>query len=758
MSFDDLFTALRHATSTSEVAEALNEADEDWLWKPVGNRENNRGTIEAAADPGRSLVERLTNGMDAVLELEHQAHNGIPDCRSPKEAAAAWLGVPDVGLSGMSTAERQRLARRVSVTLLDGEGRNKRVVEVADRGIGIPADQMTSTILSLNEGNKLTKHYLAGLYGQGGSSTFAVSNYTLIASRHADNQALTFTIVKFHDLPPDLYRTGHYVYLTTNEGLLPTADVSAEGFPRGTIVRHIGYDLTGYPSPLGPNSLYGLLNTVLFDPVVPVWLDTRIHNYRRVIKGSRNALNGAVDEGDERRSGPTLAHSVRLFFVQIGEFGRVGIEYWVLEAPTRENKVPSAAYVNPKKPIILTLNGQNHAELSQLLIRKHAELPYLAQRLICHIDCNHLTPAAKRLLFVSNREDARRGLVYDLIERELISTLRSDDELTRLNNEARERGAREQDQQVQQQMRTEVARLLRIHGMNLSEPVGSEAANKSGQTDRPTHPRRRRRQLVSLAIQDPPTYIKLLWEDEEPISFYPEQRRYLRVETDAPSHYHNPNDLAHSKINCIVSGASLRLVGSTSLSGGRMRLILDAPSDVLVGATATIRIELSRQGLPTLSDERGCVIVTRPPAQPSSRRVALPPFDIRPVDGPDDAMWAQLGWPDDLEKVASAAEMEQGTLVVYFSTVFPKYSERRRALERRDPSAAESFTSRYTIWLVVHSLLLHADQEAASQGPELPEAEPDNELDRAERIRIATLSCLFAAREVQAGLGDIEVE
>src|SRR5207249_3819631 len=95
-------------------------------------------------------------------------------------------------------------------------------------------------------------------------------------------------------------------------------------------------------------------------------------------------------------------------------------------------------FVNPAKPIILTIHGQNHAELSRTLVKKDADLPYLAQRLICHIDCNSLTPSAKRALFVSNREDARRGVVYDLIQQELVKALRSDDELTRLNDEARE--------------------------------------------------------------------------------------------------------------------------------------------------------------------------------------------------------------------------------------------------------------------------------------------------------------------------------
>ena len=277
-----------------------------------------------------------------------------------------------------------------------GEGRESRILQIHDRGIGIAPEEMDSTILSLNESNKLKKHYLAGAYGQGGSSTFAFSRYSLIASR-AQGSPVAFTIVKFLDLPADLFKTGHYVFLASDGDRVLQADIPEADFPQGTLVRHFGYDLSGYPSPLGPNSLYGSLNTTLFDPIMPVWLDDRVHDYRRVIKGSRNALNGAIDEGDER-TGPKLAHNAPMFNVSLGDFGRIGIEYWVLEQPSRENKRPNAAFVNPARPIILTLNGQNQGEFSQALIRKDAELPFLTQRLICHIDCNHLSPTSKRLL------------------------------------------------------------------------------------------------------------------------------------------------------------------------------------------------------------------------------------------------------------------------------------------------------------------------------------------------------------------------
>src|SRR2546425_3129096 len=94
----DLFLALDRAATLAEAQEFLarfEEAHREAIrWVPFGGRENNRGVIEVSADPGRSLVERITNAIDAVLELEYERHNGAPECRSPKEGATAWLGVP----------------------------------------------------------------------------------------------------------------------------------------------------------------------------------------------------------------------------------------------------------------------------------------------------------------------------------------------------------------------------------------------------------------------------------------------------------------------------------------------------------------------------------------------------------------------------------------------------------------------------------------------------------------------------------------
>lgn len=761
MNQDQLFLALSKATRSAEIAQLVSEfegTNPAAMWVPVG-RENNRGTIEAASDPGRSLIERLTNGVDAVLEAEFIRHKGIPECKSPKEAAQAWLGVPKGGLSELSTKGRQQLAERVSISLLEGDGDwNQRLVIVEDRGTGIPPEQMPKTILSLSESNKIKKRYVVGAYGQGGSSTFACSHYTLIASRHAGSAKVGFAVVKYYEPPPDdEAKVGNYVYLTS-QGQVLEASIPENLFPTGTRVWHFGYDLTKYNGSLGPSSVYGLLNGVLFDPVFPVWFSNGVHKYRRVIKGSRNALNGAVDEGDDNKKGPTISHSVPMFYVDLGEFGSIGIEYWVLE-PTETNKQPIRSFVDPTRPIIMTLHGQSHGEMSQVLVRKDADLPYLRQRLICHIDCNRLTPGAKRSLFVSNREEARHGQVYSCIENEIVKALKSDDDLARLNAEARERGLQQQDQEAQKQMQSEVARLLRLQGMNV-EMVGNAPGEQPGE-GRLTKPRPPRPKPLPIETKEPPSFIRIVWEVSEPIPFYPEQNRYLRIETDANSRYHDPSDPHASRINIIISGEGLAIAGTTPLKGGRMRAIVRCDSKAKLKTTGTIRVELTRSGLPTLSDMRSFEIVSPPPAQPAKKAVSVPQINPIPID-PSHPQWAILDWPmDDNAYAASASEMENGTLVMWYSTVYPSYAKEIAALEQRDPALAKSFNTRYAIWLAVHSLLLQQEEaDTAAGGGE--HALPDDiaeQHERHERCRIARMSAMIAVREVrEMKAASVEVE
>lgn len=724
---------------------------------PFGGRPNNRGAIEVATDPARSAIERVTNAHDAILELENEKHKAKHDYRSPREAAHAWLGVPiEGGLSKLSQTQRQVLARKTILRLEPGEGWQSRVVTVVDEGIGIHPDRLHETILSLNESNKIQKHFLAGTYGQGGSSTLAFCKFAIIISRAYGSDDVGFTVVRYEDLPADEYKTGRYVYLV-QDGKPVVCKATAKDHPHGTIIRHFGYDLTGYTGALGPNSMYGALQRILFDPVAPIFYENRIQisekrptGVNRVIKGVRNALNGAVDQDDDK--GPDLDYHSPMFNVSLGDLGDIGIEYWVLAQPAPEKdkkaKIPTSAFIDPRKPIILTHNGQNQGEMSALLIRKDADLPYLRYRIICHINTDRLSPESKRKLFSSTREQSREGFTLKKIQEELIRALKADDELTRLNEEARERSLRDQDESVKQEMRKQVAKLLRIAGAALQEVEGGKT--KGVGEGRPIH-KRTRAKPEPITPVDPPTYLRIVWDKDKDIPLFPGQRRYVRLETDANSTYGD-------KIN-VVLGDDLTLFGKSPLQGGRMRVGIECKQEVMRGAQGSMRVELYRPGLQALAAEKAYIIVDPPKPKEEQHQATVPDFNVIEVSGPEDENWEYVcdNMEDDsVSRHASGAEMNAGVLDVYFSAAFPRYRTELKRFEQSEPALAASFKERYKLWIAVHALLM--EQSKKDEDTENLSEDAVKELNRQERCRLASIAAMVAAQEVRTGVKTEEVE
>ena len=80
-SVQELFQQLLKVTTPLEVKTILSEIGDvtdigldrpfgklQLHWHPYGNKTSNYSTIGLASKPGRSLTERITNGIDAVLE------------------------------------------------------------------------------------------------------------------------------------------------------------------------------------------------------------------------------------------------------------------------------------------------------------------------------------------------------------------------------------------------------------------------------------------------------------------------------------------------------------------------------------------------------------------------------------------------------------------------------------------------------------------------------------------------------------------
>jgi hypothetical protein len=149
---------------------------------------------------------------------------------------------------------------------------------VRDKGMGQPADRVHSTLLSLGHTDKADKPYLVGVFGQGGSSAFAASHYSVVITRRAPDllrrgepDRVGWSIVR--EIKPKGTRDSYYAYLAQSEQdrSVPSIDgrtADGVGFEPGSHFCHIKYDL-GRSGQSVARRMYQSLNHLLFNPILP---------------------------------------------------------------------------------------------------------------------------------------------------------------------------------------------------------------------------------------------------------------------------------------------------------------------------------------------------------------------------------------------------------------------------------------------------------------------------------------------------------
>jgi hypothetical protein len=258
-------------------------------WVPVGQERGNAGRIKQANQPVNPIAERTVNGMEAMIEMARQRELLIdpnaPAPASPRDAVSRYFDIPSLDQlpkleqSVASKAIRTRareLARHLRVRLVYDKAGKEFCVAIEDDGIGQPPASIHRTLLSLGSTTKADKWYLIGVFGQGGSSAYAVSKYSWVVSRRAKDllQGQTdgagWTVVK-HVFPKGR-RDDYFAYLACSpDGTVPSISASESDtakVPNGTRFVHIGYDFGRGGSAIS-RQLYQALNHVLYNPILP---------------------------------------------------------------------------------------------------------------------------------------------------------------------------------------------------------------------------------------------------------------------------------------------------------------------------------------------------------------------------------------------------------------------------------------------------------------------------------------------------------
>jgi hypothetical protein len=714
------------------------------MWHPFGDTASNISAIGLGTKPGKSLTERVTNAIDAILQdRAEQVTTSLPS--SPQEAAQAWFKRPISGPGTGLFQEKIALAdRRIGLVLLNSGVEESPTVDVIDAGVGIKPEEMKDTILSLRAGNKIKNRYLIGAFGQGGSSTLAFSEYVIIISRHrSDPVRIGFTIIRVMRLDAT-YKEDCYVYLCNQACDVPqieapnaaeSIDLYTEAekgkppeFSQGTLVRHVGYRLTGIAKALGPASgnLYHYLHYTLFDPLLPfrIWdLRGNASSQRmEFISGSRNRLMKlAMKSGDSDQAGNVVVrHSLPMeYIVPAGsDKACIGVEYWVVLAyKSKDNDQlranSSEVFVQGSYPIIGTLNGQTQGELPPHLLRELG-LALLSKHMVVHIDASAADSTVRRELFATSREGFKDGPVLDSIIIALRKILQDDTELPKIEAELTERIAKREAATTREEVRKQVTRLLKEIGVQVSATAVSEVVGVG--EPKVVHPRPPRppvvpREPLPTLPYPNATFIRFKAPDQH-LEAHLQESETIHIETDADAEFDR-----RDRIGIHATGEVLEVESKSKLSGGRMRWRLRPKADTPVGTTGELRTFINLPNGNQLSASISFEVL--PPVERPSKeaQTVVPPFEIKAINPSDptwDDIWEDNGDPDKQRKHAYAWLMLSGVTYVFYSEVFPPFADTLAKLKTSKADLVEAFTTNYEVWIAYHAILQKKADDAMS--------------------------------------------
>lgn len=605
-----LIQNLWSARTQSQIEECLKIASKIYGevgYRPLGDRPNNAGTVEIPADATLSSIERITNAIDSIIELEVARTGVIPS--NPVEAGVNLLGVPKGGIREMPKDARRKLASLVSVTMEDSGVKKKPTLIIADKGIGIEPVDFPRTILSLNEQNKADKKYLMGTYGQGGSQVYRFSPRTLIMSRRQPDQrkgnedVIAWTVVKkFFN---DSQKTGNYSYVVDGKSnevfYFPASALPEMDF--GTRIVHIEYDLHGIATVYGtlPFQFY---NSAMFDPVMPFLLGGE-KPYKtdadttgdRVIIGNATRLASTEDAQGEVLLAYENEHEIDLGLSSDGQkIGNIIVKYWVLSYPEGANKSgsPAASYVTPDAAVSVTLYGQRQGQHSRYWVSQQTKLGFIHKNLVVQVKAEGMTPWARSQFFAATRERIVNSEISDRVFEELAQRLRDDKELRRLDH-------LEQERLLQKSIGVTSDKLKKRLNEYIKQRISEASYSSGGDGNQPQGNRQKTapKKYPSAVIDEPrktsdhdlphtPSYIKF---EKKHISLEKGKQKPIWVEINTKNGYLQDNPDALQIIWPKPKTGKINIKSMSKLIGGKTQWYIMAEPDAENGTyelTATI--------------------------------------------------------------------------------------------------------------------------------------------------------------------------
>ncbi len=432
-----LFTRLLEANTENEVQAILDAEDlssDPSKWTPYGNNESFYGVVEnQQAHPVPALVEKITNGIDAILEKK-VLQDGL-DIRSPeaprsiKEALDRYF--PDHHNWDLGDARRRQAG---DLQIVASGPRRDTSLLVYDNGVGQSPADFPETFLSLLRGNKNEVHFVQGKYNMGGAGAITFCGdlrFQLVASKRYDgSQPLGFTLLRRH--PPALAEAANrkntwYEYLIFDGKVasidIDELDVGLEGrkFRTGSLLKLYSYRLPEGSRSIISRDLNLSLNEFLFEPALPfltVDNNDRYPDNRAPVTpvyGLKRRLEADTETVETKFSEVSRTSTL----------GELGVTVYVFKARSRGQGVKDTKqyiqreYFKNNMTVLFSLNGQVHGSYTSEFVTRALKMPLLKDYLLIHVDCSNLHLDVRNELFMASRDRLKAGDKADAIRKHL---------------------------------------------------------------------------------------------------------------------------------------------------------------------------------------------------------------------------------------------------------------------------------------------------------------------------------------------------
>lgn len=437
-------------TDVKEIIESDSLLKNDEHWKPYGGYEGNFNTINnQAKNSVAALAEKPINSIDALLLRECKLKGINPEGKqapkSMREAIELFFSIKGGDLSKISDEVRRSLASNIKI-IAEGDKKRPNII-VVDKGEGQHPDDFENTFLSLHRGNKNKILFVQGKYNMGGSGVLpncGEYNYQLILSRKTPalltkerKDLWGFTLVRLHIAETADYKNSWYEYFVDEDGeiltfhgetlaLLP----AKESLDSGTYIKLFNYYLPN-PSDITLD-FWRDLNRVLHYPALPIELqETRKFRGKspsKILMGNKMRILK-----DDNKSVEDNCPAIIPIIAELGKFGKRLIEVTVFKEGTRRDE-----FATPNDAIFFTINGQTHATIGRSFLKTKANLHYLADSMLIHIDCTDVETNIREKTFMPSRDRMRDSAVSKGIENVLAEELARHEGLRQLNQNRRE--------------------------------------------------------------------------------------------------------------------------------------------------------------------------------------------------------------------------------------------------------------------------------------------------------------------------------